>query len=131
MIVNSFSKKKEIDLNIDYYFWSSWWALNHESIDYIVDFYNTNKKFNEIFRFSDAPDEMYFQTVLMNSKYKDICINDNLRYIDWSKTREWPAILDENDFEKITNSQKLFARKFARKSKKLIDLIDKSRDNVK
>lgn len=131
LIVNTFSKKKKIGLNIDYYFWSQWWCINQESIEYILDFHEKNRFLEKIFYYSDSSDEMYFQTILMNSEFKNICINDNLRYIDWSKNREWPAILAENDFKKTTNSQKLFARKFGKKSKKLINLIDKSRDNGK
>lgn len=55
-------------------------------------------------KYCDASDEIYFQTILLNSPYKDICVNDNLRYINWSKDREGPAILVEDDFEEITKS---------------------------
>ena len=54
----------------------------------------------------------------------------NFRYYDWSgqKTgkRETPAILDERDWHKISNSSNLFARKFHPvRSAKLLDNIDK------
>jgi len=125
LIINSFIKKKKIDNNIKYYFWSSWWCLNYETIKHIYQFYKNNDEINNIFKYSDAPDEMYFQTIILNSKYKKNCVNNNLRYIDWSKNREWPAILDINDFENINKSDVLFARKFWKNSKLLIKKIEK------
>lgn len=129
LFLNLFLRSKKIDRNITYYFWSSWWCLSYESIKYIFDFYKENDNFNTIFQYSDASDEMYFHTVILNSPYKDFCINNNLRYIDWDKNREWPAILVKEDFEKITRSSALFARKFSPKSKELLDLLNKKREN--
>lgn len=57
----------------------------------------------------------------MNSDYKnniykyDITENDSnmaLRYIDWKTGPQYPRVLNENDFDKIKNSNCLFARKF-------------------
>jgi hypothetical protein len=48
-----------------------------------------------------------------------------LHYIDWNDLREDPAILDITDFEKISQSEALFARKFdEQKSRDLLDQID-------
>lgn len=97
-----------------YYFGSSWWSINEDSAEYIISFLDDtkHKNFVNIFYYSDSPDEMVFQTILLNSKYKDLCVDDNLRYIDWDKKREGPAVLDDRDFLKIKKSDKLFARKF-------------------
>jgi len=68
-------------------------------------------------KYTFCPEELYFQTVIMNSKYAKNVSNNNLRYIDWNPSRVGkdstsPAILDLNDLEKIKNSNMLFARKF-------------------
>lgn len=125
LLINNILNKKNIDNNLKYFFWSSWWCLNNKSIKYIFDFYKKNENFNRIFKFSDASDEMYFHTILLNSEFNKNCINNNLRYIDWSDNREWPAILNEEDFDKIRKSNMIFARKFSNNSQWLIKKIKK------
>jgi hypothetical protein len=54
----------------------------------------------------------------------------NLRYIDWSGARtgerETPAILDDRDWDKLSASADLFARKFdPRRSASVLDRIDR------
>ena len=39
-------------------------------------------------------------------------MNDNLRYIDWSKGQASPKVLTGDDLERMWASGKLFARKF-------------------
>lgn len=59
--------------------------------------------------FSLCGEEIFFQTVLMNSKLKDKIINNHLRYIDWNKGN--PAVLDMSDYESIRKGKYLFCRK--------------------
>jgi len=64
-------------------------------------------------RFTFCADEIYFQTILMNSPLKDKIVNNNLRFIDWTRRNgNFPANLDESDFHSLKNSDKIFARKF-------------------
>jgi hypothetical protein len=64
-------------------------------------------------RFTFCADEIYFQTILMNSPLKNKVINNNLRFIDWTKRNgSFPANLDESDFQMLVESDKIFARKF-------------------
>lgn len=68
-------------------------------------------------------EEIYFQTVIMNSPFSKEVVSSNLRYIDWS-LKTIPKTLDENDVEKICGSKTLFARKFDLSvSKELIDAL--------
>ena len=82
-----------------------------------------NKWYEDAFKKSLCGDEVFFQTIIMNSKFKNRIyrlneVDDNhmaLRYIDWKTGPEYPRLLDENDFEKIKedkNSDCIFARKF-------------------
>jgi hypothetical protein len=72
------------------------------------------------------PDEIFFQTVLMNSPYKNGIIYDNLRYIIWSPGSRHPATLNIRYFEDFMNSNKLFARKFDTNiDADVLDMIDR------
>lgn len=59
---------------------------------------------------SFCSEEIFFQTVLMNSRLKTKLCNNNLRYIDW-KVKSPPKTLTEDDMLKIRNGNKLFCRK--------------------
>lgn len=61
-------------------------------------------------KYSLCGEEIYFQTVLMNSKLKHNIINNNLRYVDWY-VQNPPKVLDINDYPKIKKSNCLFCRK--------------------
>lgn len=59
-------------------------------------------------------DECFIQTIVWDQKEKLRVKDDYLRYIDWSAPRSNgnnPAILDEQDFEYIINSDAFFAEK--------------------
>jgi hypothetical protein len=74
----------------------------------------------------DVPDEIFFQTILMNSPHAENIINDDLRYLDWKDRNSGsPAVLSKTDLSNLLVSQKLFARKFDVKVEpKILDLID-------
>ena len=72
-------------------------------------------------------DETLFQTIIMNSPFRDRVINNNYRYVEWSKIKENgnPRVLTSNDYQKIVNSQMHFARKFdIEADEKILDMID-------
>ena len=91
---------------------SCWWSLTRDCLQYVVQETEQRPSFYRWLRFAFAPDEVYVQTVLLNSPFRSRIENDNLRYICWEKRNgNYPANLDETDFEKIIKSNKLFARK--------------------
>ncbi len=91
---------------------SSWFTLPIICIQYITDFLESNPKVVRYFQMVWGSDEIIFQTILYNSKFKDKLINDNLRYIDWSIGGVNPKLLTMEDKDKLVESQKFFARKF-------------------
>lgn len=124
-IINFLMPNRKIPYNLHPYGKSMFWMLSPETAMYVVNKVESDKKLVNFFCFSWASDEFVFQTILMNSTYKDKIVNNNYRYIDWSSGGPNPKMLDENDFEKIKASNMLFARKLdAVKSGKLFDLID-------
>ncbi len=96
---------------------STWWSLSRETLQYVIDYTNKTPYLINRLQYTFCPEEIYFQTVIMNSGYSKKVINDNLRYIDWESTRigkysASPAILSSSHFDEIAVSKKLFARKF-------------------
>lgn len=124
-VINFFMPARKIPYNLHPYGKSMFWMLSPETAMYVVNKVEGDKKLINFFCFSWASDEFVFQTILMNSEYKDKIINNNFRYIDWSAGGPNPRMLDESDFDKIKASNMLFARKLdIAKSGKLFDLID-------
>ena len=139
--IKYFPKRKILN-NIIPYGGSDWWSLTHECVRFILDYANNNPEFMKFYKYTLSPSDMFFQTIVMNSKFAESAQNYsrykkwsletsdvdklsetkmlpedsfNFRYIDWSSTwdqRGWPAFLDERDFEKLKFSEDLFARKF-------------------
>jgi Core-2/I-Branching enzyme len=92
---------------------SSYWCLSRECIEYIYDLTALNPAFVRFFNYVDVPDEIFFQTAILNSRFKESVVNDNLRYIDWKDGNSGsPRILRQDDFSTLFCSRKLFARKF-------------------
>lgn len=55
-------------------------------------------------------EEVFFQTIIMNSPLKDTVVNNCPRYMDWN-TVPAPKYLEADDFNSITSSLYLFCRK--------------------
>ncbi len=92
---------------------SSYWCLPRECIEYVHQLTTENRRFTRFFKHVDVPDEIFFQTIVLNSPFQGMAVNDNLRYIDWKDPNGGsPGILLKSDFESLLASPKLFARKF-------------------
>ena len=97
---------------------SQWFTLSFQSAVNIIDFLDRDKKFYNYFKYTHVSDEIFFPTLIMNTPVNDTVniVNDNLRYIDWSKHTGHPAIIGTEDFEALKNSSAFFARKFEEES---------------
>jgi len=104
--------KRIFNINIKYYDGSQWFSITHECLLFLYEDFSKKEYFYDFFKFSQIPDEMYFQTVLMNSDFKDTIVNNNLRYIDWSENKHHPKILDGFDVKVALNKGCFWARKF-------------------
>jgi len=105
---------------------SAYWCLTRECIGYVNEFVQRNRAFVNFFEHVLVPDEIFFQTVILNSPYGNRTTNDNLRYIVWSNSPH-PGILRKQDFHRLMNSDKLFARKFdVTFDADVLDMIDRA-----
>jgi len=105
---------------------SQWWGLSRECILYIDEFLRSNRAVVRYFKHVFIPDESLFQSILGNSKFRDRIVNDDLRHIDWERPNpNYPRTVDMEDYEILSASPKLFARKFSPdRSAELIEKID-------
>lgn len=124
-------KFSRLDPTIKYNFGSQWVSITDEVVRLII---SKEKWIQKTFRFGYICDEIYIQTIIMNSEYmKDLCdkpnseerISGNMRYTRWPVTGgAHPIIFEEKDFEELIQSDCLFARKFSETvDKKIIDMI--------
>ncbi|WP_313386168.1 beta-1,6-N-acetylglucosaminyltransferase [Chishuiella sp.] len=113
--------------NYKYYWGSQWWILNNDAIEYILK--SSTKSIFNYFKYTFCSDELYFQTLLLNSKLSSTIINNNLRYLEWEEYNH-PKILTEKDYNLIIESDAFFCRKVDYKtSEKLLKLLSKNRNS--
>jgi len=107
--------RRSFPLFPQWYFGSQWWALNPEAARYLISYpHETSVK--RFLRFSKAPDEIYFHTLLANSPLQHsvepvtglgVWDAANLHLIDPSLSRWFHA----SDYEEIVASGRWFVRK--------------------
>jgi len=109
---------------ITYFGGSEWLNLSREAVGYILDFLGNNPDYIKFFEHTYAPDEIFFQTILMNSPLAGKVVNDDKRYIDWVSGPDYPRTLTVADYDKIMKSDAFFARKFdERRDREVIDKL--------
>lgn len=104
---------------------SQWINININTAKEII---NSFEYYYKYFKLTHIPDEMMFQTIIMNSSQKEFVVNDNLRYIRFINKLPNPIILNETHFSDIISSNALFFRKVENNS--LLDRIDQHRNNI-
>ena len=115
-----------------WHFGSQWWALTPQAVRYLVS-HPHEASVKRFLRFSKAPDEIYFHTLLANSPLQHtvepvdgsgVWDAANLHLIDPSLSRWYQA----SDYEEVVASGKWFVRKVG--SSMSGDLCDRLDRNV-
>ena len=102
------------------------WCLHRTHINYIRRFMFERPDFVRFFKFVFAPDEIFFQTILANSPFKNDLLNQKLHLIKWPPQSSHPLTFRLDHFDELANSPALFARKFdATVDDAILDRIDK------
>lgn len=91
---------------------SNWMSITNECAEYVIGHRKQNKAFYNRLKYTFAPDEVYFHSVILNSPFALKVKNDNLRYILWVNNGTVPQVLTERNWTSIVTSDCLFARKF-------------------
>ena len=130
-LLNLLVPKRRSPNNIKIYGYSSFWTLSMDCALYVKKYIKENPSLGRYFKYTFGSDEFVFQTVIMNSHYKDSVVNNHYRYIDWSDGGMRPKFLKKEDFEKLKKSDCLFARKFNMATDgHILDLIDEHNSNT-
>lgn len=120
---------KRIPLFKNQYGGSQWWAFNEISTKILYDFVLENyEELESYYQYTSAPDEIFFQSVLMNliSANASIKIKPSLTYVNWvRKNVALPVTFNINDFGELSETENLWARKFdVNYDGEILDLID-------
>lgn len=111
---------------------SFWWTLTKDCVEYLYKQAHSENGRNlfGFLKYTYHAGETYFQTILMNSEYKDDIVNKDLRYILWEDPKVddgHPEILTTKHFDDIASSECLFGRKFDMEiDAKVLDMIDEN-----
>ncbi len=124
----AFKKKRAFPKGMVPYYGSQWWCLNKEAVDYILLFLEQNRDYIAYHRHTLIPDEIFFQSILINAKgpMEKLPVNDNLRFMVWEESANGPNVLQGSDLKPILRSGALFARKFnEQESRELLEALDR------
>jgi hypothetical protein len=104
---------------------SAWCVLSDEAVEAVLGFRDERPDAYDFFRHVRAPEEIYLQTVLLNSLLRDRVANESVHHIEWPGGSH-PRTLASADFDRLASSGKLFARKFdVGRDEEVIDRIDR------
>ena len=115
----SIFKKRKFPKNMLPYGGSQWWTITTDVAAKIYDFLNKNPKYLKYHKYSLIPDEIFFQSIILNLAAKDDTIkivNKSLTYANWIKRGcSLPVTFEATDIDELadcTLSDRFFARKF-------------------
>ena len=91
---------------------STWFTITRRMMMYCLDYARLNPRYVRSFSWTRCADEIFFQTIMLNSPFRENILDDNLVHIDWSTGPEYPRILRVTDIQKLEASNAFFARKF-------------------
>jgi len=111
-VLRASGRTRRLPAGLQPYGGSSWWALSRECVRELLERIRREPAIPRFFRSVSCPDEMFFQTLVMNSRFRGRVLSQNFRYVAWPEHgARNPKVLDERDFERIAASKAHFCRK--------------------
>jgi len=111
-LLRLFKVTRRLPAGLSPYGGSQWWALSRPCVLELLGCIERDRATLRFFRTVLCPDEMFFQTLVMNSSFRERVLSQNFRYIQWPDHGSGnPKVLDETDFERIRVSEAHFCRK--------------------
>jgi hypothetical protein len=98
--------------DISYYGGVNWANLSKETLTYVLQYLENHPEYLQSFRHTRTADEVWLQTIVMNSPYRTKTIKDSKRYADWNKGPEFPRTLRMDNYDDIIQFDAFFSRKF-------------------
>lgn len=94
--------------SIEVYGGSQWININRTAAEYILRNWSY---YYDHFKYCHIPDELIFQTMLLNSPLKETTVNSDLRFIKFRESESNPVYLDVSNINEISGYKALFIRK--------------------
>ena len=123
------NKFKKLETKVEFYTGSQWFDVPREVLVYVLDYLEKNDELYKLFKTSFCSDEFWLNTIVMNNAvFRKRVTGNNHRFMKWiHKNGSYPAVLDEDDYLDLKDSDAFFARKFTNEcSKQLIAELDKA-----
>lgn len=79
--------KRTLPVGLVPYAGSQWWMLSYACIAHILDRIDSDPDLVTFYRFTYVPDEMIFQTIVLNSPFAERVVHRD-QYLRWRQTRE-------------------------------------------
>ena len=116
------------------YFGSEYWALTYDCITELYREYLKDELLQKLLWFSFVPSEAWVHTMFYNSSWRNRTVYEpkvkyegliSLSPVTFFKYNDSIKVLNEEDYEDVVNSGRLFARKIIKgKSDRLIAMLD-------
>jgi hypothetical protein len=110
---------------------SSWWALSRDCVVNLLARLEADPRIVRFFRNVACPDELFFQTLVMNSPFRQRVLSNNFRYVQWpAEGARNPQVLTAADFDRIAGADAHFCRKLdSQASAALMPLLQALRES--
>lgn len=95
----------------NFYGGDQWFNLSGDCVDFLLSD-KFAKRLLQRMAYTRCSDEIFFQTAVLNSRFKENCVNTSLRYLRFGKGNANPDLLSKKDYEMAKKTDALFARKF-------------------
>jgi hypothetical protein len=116
--------KRKVPGKLPVFAGSGWFMLERNAVDHILQTWETNGRLVRFFSRTVCADEMFFHTILFNSRLKDTIVPNNYRFAKFIPGTSNPEVLTEADIGQIRLSRAFFARKFhPQKSRQLMSML--------
>lgn len=122
---------------VDYRYGANWFSITEALANYVV---SKEEWIREVFGHNVNCDEIFLQTLVWNSAFRNACLIPeerdsrevnmaNLRLVDWTRgeSSSHPWVFTDSDYELLTGTPHLFARKFKEGS----GIVDKITEYIK
>jgi hypothetical protein len=117
--------RRKIPGGLKAYGGSAYWCLERSLVHFVHGYLRENPDYVRFFEHVFVPDELFFQTIIMNSEHRHTVVNDDLRYLDWTRDPA-PGVFTRDDLPALLESGQLFARKFdATVDSEVLDALDR------
>lgn len=99
--------RRQLPPGITFYGGSAFWCLTRAHAEFALA-----SELRAFFQHAFVSDELFFQTVLMNSPWRGAIVDKPMCYTSWSGNARSPKTLGQQDLEALMRVPQYFARKF-------------------